>query len=249
MAASFLKAGSYEHANASTMFRIARQFVRGPTGRLEFIRHNWFIRGFLDDTTVSGLTAKIQALEAAYAVGGFDIVFMLGAGSESHHKLETADCLNGTVVKSFNWEGQTARGSGVEYVFRRSFSIVVSGDEDPGGQDSDIVFWTESVQRFCDGTAHNVWLESLLGAPEYQTTVLQPKHITLQSGRAIGRTDYPAEADLLWAPPYYISKPGNVGHTHPSYIGLNDMRNFGTNWRYTYESDVALVGDPTLFTP
>lgn len=230
------------------MFTIEKPRIFGRTGRVEFVRNRWIVQGHLKAANASALSTLIAALEAAMVNGG-NLAFMLDGSTPSEHTLDDADTLNGVNIRQFQWLGTSARGSGVEYVLRRSFRIIFEGDVDPADQDTDIVHWTETIMRMGDTPAHNVWMESFNGAAEYQTVITYPKHVTLQIGMAIGRTGYPAVATPLWTSPYYISKLARVGTIHPSYIGVNEFRNYGKTWKYHFESDTGLAGGPTLFTP
>lgn len=248
MADSFLQYGSYEHAPASCQFTIRKFAVYGQTGQIEFYRNIWDIRGFVQGVDASAISGEISAIEAAYETNNVDLTFNLSSGNPSSHVLTSSQCLDGTNVKNFQWLGNTVRGSGVEYVFRRSFSAQVIGDIDPGYQSSDYVYWTETVQRIGDGTSNYEWIESLAGAAQSQLTNAYTRCVTVQMGRCIRRSTYPnvtAHAPPIWSSPYYRPRESTVGYTTPTSLGVNDDRNFGANWRYVFHSAAPLVGDPT----
>lgn len=246
MALAYLEYNDHEHPAGSVMFTIQRRTLYGRTSRRKLIDHNWNIRGFVQGNTVNEISTQIAAVEDAYVPGG-DLTFYADGTNPSEHVLSDADLISGMQVRSFNWLGATQRGSNVEYVFRRSFSAIVGGYEDPGYQDTDIELWTESVSRIGDGTALNVWMESLAGLAEAQQVMATPKHVTIQQGMAIGLTDYPTPAAPIWGAPYYISTRTNITRTTPTFIGMNGQRFYMTRWRYEFHSDVGLVGDPTEF--
>lgn len=248
MADSFLQYGSYDHLPASCQFTINKAAVFGQTGEVEFYRHIWDIRGFVQGANESAITAAIDAIEAAYETHGVDLKFMLASGSPSSHVLTSSECLDGTQVKRFAWLGNTVRGSGVEYVLKRSFAAQVMGDVDPGYHSTDYVFWTETVQRIGDGTANHTWIESLAGAPQAQQTNAYTRCVTIQTGYCIGRTGYPdvaGDAPPIWGAPYYRARESAIGYTTPKQLGVNANRNYGANWRYVFHSATPLVGSPT----
>lgn len=247
MADSYLSFGTYDHDPASCQFQIEKFPVIGGTGRIEHIRHRWTILFWLQATNVDDLTAEIEYLEAAYLPGGGDLKFMLGPGDESAHTLLTADCLNGTVVHPIQWLGTSPRGSGVEYWRRRSGRIVVEGDVDPADQDSDIVYWSETIERLGDGTPQNVWVESLTGTVEPQQTVTNTRCVTIQRGVALGRTTRPAANTPIWGSPYYQARSAGLGAESARNVFRNASRNYGHRWRYEFHSAAPLVGGPTEF--
>jgi hypothetical protein len=247
MSASYLQYNGYAHAVGSTMFTIQRRTLYGRTGRRKLIDHDWSIRGFVQGTDPVDILTPIDAVEAAYVPGG-DLTFYTSSGTPSHHTLTNAACLSGTQLRSFAWLGATQRGSGVEHVYRRSFAARIGGLIDPGGQDSSTEFWTETVQRIGDGSALNVWQESLAGTPIAQTVMAHPKHVTIQQGTAIGLTTWPNPNAPIWGAPYYISRLASVSRTTPTYVGVNGQRFYATHWRYEFHSDAVLTGDPTVFS-
>ena len=247
MADSFLRFGSYDHAPGSVQFTVRKLPIIGRTQQTEMIRNIWDIQGWIEAASPSAFTTAIEAVEAQYLDGtsGDDLKFMLDGATESAHTLVDTETIGGVEVVNFAWLGTSARGSGVEYVKKRSFAARIQGDTDPGYQTTPYVAWIETVTRLGDGGANYEWIESLAGAPQSQKTNDYTRCVTVQTGSAIGRLAIPAAPSPLWALPYYRSRESTIGQSTPSLIGGNEDRNYTRTWRYIFHSNVPLVGGPT----
>lgn len=246
---AFIQYGSYNHAPGEAMFHIEIAAVIGKTGRIEFHRHRWTITGWIAVSSPSDASTKIAALEAAYLSGGQNLKFKLDGSTDSAHVLLTADCLNGTEVRPLQWLGISPQGSKTQYLRKRNYRIVVTGDIDPEDQDSDIVYWTETIHRLGTGGTNYEWPESIAGSVASQQTNAFTRCMTIQEGFALGRTDYPDPAAALWGSPYLKPRPTGSSPISPRDVFRNAQRNYGRRWKYHYESDTPLVGGPTEFTP
>lgn len=237
---TILSYGGHQHDENETGFTISKFLTLSPRGTPFKNLHSWVINGVLRATTQSALTAKMDALKAAYDQSGQDLTFYLGGGVASHHKLLSSQTLTGTRVRSFTWlPGQPGVwGSGTEYVFRRSYRIVVDAEAIADGADN-ILQYTQSISR--KGTGGRRWLlaGSLVGPMQEQTVQQATPLYLIQSGFALGlfsRPDFPG--------PLFPSREHEDMREETDIDGIpypNGIIALGARWRYVHESSSLIV--------
>lgn len=244
--ANYLYYGPYAFDAGRTWFTINRHAVIGPTGRRNFVHHQWVINGSVRGANSSEVTTAIAALETA-CVDGNDLAFTLGG-----HGLVSSACTEGTHVRAFRWlpgyDG--VRGSGAECVLRRTFQLVIDGLV-PASSDTDIVAWSESIMAVGTGGPDIKPVGSLTGGVQPQQVQQFTTNYAIQSGYAIGLTAMPAAATPLWPNGvngiYWIPGKFRSGIYTPQRWGININTHFKVDWSYAYWSADVLAGSPGGF--
>lgn len=238
--------GGFAFYPDATWFTIHKQAILGNTGRRKFVAETWHIDGRVNGTSIAEVSANAAALENALLDGG-DLVFTL------FHRLLSADCVEGTHVHSFTWvpgyDG-TTRGSGAEMVLRRTFKLVISGKKIATGIDSDIIEYQETIVGRGTGGPLVLPVTSLYGNVQAQQRVAKTPFWSVQSGYAIGLTDYPlASSRMFLGVPsvYYMPEQVSEGLHTPQNWGLNQNTGYKINWSYLAWSPNAMVGQPLPF--
>lgn len=237
---TILTYGSHSHADNEVGFTISKFLTLSPRGTPFKNLHSWVINGVLRADTQSELTSKMDATQTAYSQSGQDLVFYLSGGVPSHHKLLSGSTLTGTRVRSFTWQpGQPGVwGSGTEYVFRRSYRIVVDAEAIADGADN-ILQYTQSLTY--KGTGGPRWLlaGSLTGPMQMQTVQQATPLYLIQSGFALGlfsRPDFPGPLVPALEHQDMREETSIDGIPYP-----NGVIALGARWRYVHESSSFIV--------
>jgi len=232
--------GGYTHADDSAGFTINEQMILSPRGTPFKKLHSWIINGVLRATTQSQLTAEMDALKAAYSQGGQDLVFNLTGGVGSHHRLLSGSTLTGTRVRRFTWLDRQPGvwGSGTEYVFRRSYQIVVDAEAIADGADN-ILQYTQSITYKGYGGPRWILAGSLTGAMQAQTVQAFTPFYAIQSGFALGLFSRPSFPGPLWPALEHGEMREETEIDGTPYA--NGTIALGARWRYVHESSAAIV--------
>lgn len=233
-------------------FRIHRTGILGQTNRLNRVRNKWIIDGRLNsDPGLQGtaaqasLDAKVVAFENAI-VPGVNIVFSLGASM----RLISSYMVGGTQIESFDWltgyDG--VRGSGAEGLLRRTFHLVVYGDNAVNA-DTAITGLFETIQQIGTGIPRTVPVGSLAGTVQPQTVQLNTPIWCIQSGYAIGQYTWPTAPIPLYqgvAGVYYDPNTLTESQDTPQQWGRNTNMGYRTRWSYRAWSTISLGVGPTI---
>lgn len=243
-----LTIGSVTLDDNSAWFEIHREGLRGGTGRINKVRHLWTINGRVNGADSSEVDTKVTELESA-VVDGIDISFSLG----STMSLTSADCFQGTHIKSFSWLKGTdnVRGSGAEGVLRRSFRLVVFGDI-LTSVDTDITQWSETFTQIGNGGPRVIPVGSLLGDIQAQQLQAKTPFTLLQSGFALGLTTHPdAPAAAYFGVPgvHYDPASMTAAKSDPKEWGINKNTQYGVRWGYRCWSISPLIGSVSSNAP
>lgn len=232
--------GGYSHAENSVGFTISKNVQMSQRGLPFKTNHVWVINGVLRSTTQSDLTAQMAALEDAYKQNDQDLKFLFDNGGETHHKLLASSTISGTRVRSFNWlNGQAGVwGSNTEYVFRRSYRIIVDAESFADGADG-ILTSTESLTFRGTGGPRWVLAGSLTGPMQRQNVQLYTPFIAIQSGYALGLTAAPPFPGPLWPALEHGEMREETTISGIKY--RNDEIAISSRWRYIHESSAFFV--------
>lgn len=124
---SVLKYGAYTHANTPVV-RITLQRLGRTEGNMQAVKYTWDIEGSLIGTGAdpqADLKTKVDALDAAYADDGSDLVLYRNDGITVLQQLTNVSCLDGTKVTT---RPSFPKGEGSEFATARTFSIQIQGD-------------------------------------------------------------------------------------------------------------------------
>lgn len=235
----YLKVGTYSHAIGEVGLSISKQVERVngvPRATIE----RWTISGRLQADDQAGVSAAIQQTLAAY-VDGVDFTFFFDDGSESAHKLTSANCVGGTriiVPPSF------PEGRGAEYSTYRNWQAVVEAETLEFA--SAIVSWNETIS-FEGGGPEYVFLPVLNGPPIKQLARQQTSYRAVQQGDAVGLHGYPTAPAPFWPADEHLHLrqivPGSPKKTgRPPHMTYTD---YPIRWTYVFEAAGPFIGLPT----
>lgn len=242
----YLSVGGYDFAPNRVWFTIDRSSKVSVQGYRVATNHVWHINGWVggEGSTVNSISAEIMALEAAL-VHNVDVIWKTDAGADLAHSLRASDCVNGTQITKPSWrishDGQ--KGSGAEYVNRRSFHFTVSGttlDVDA----PQIVQWRESLHFIGNGGPRFVAAGSLNGPVQMQQTQLYTPYRCIQSGRAVGLTSWLIPATPLF-PDYEHVDQRRYSEESPMSLGATPLY-YPNSWSYFFEGAAEMVGGLVL---
>jgi hypothetical protein len=189
------------------------------------------------------LSARITAMQQAYAQQGLNLGLYFADGTPSVHYLQSARAAGGTRVTK---PPDFPLGAGAEYSTFRNFALAVEADF----LDSSIglVSWTESLS-FSGGGPQFGYLLTLNGPPQKQLLRQQTTYKATQQGEAVGLSAYPTAPNPIW-PADEHSDQRHVSQVLPERTGPGPTavyHHFKTRWSYVFESAAPLVGVPTAW--
>lgn len=238
----YIKYGSYQFAAGAVEPIISREPVRNAAGFVIGIKVSVELRGYLDGTSQSEITAATIALENAFKVPFQNLIMYQDDGSESATVLKNANSLTGVrVVSGPNFPtGKNSEGLNI-----RTFEIKLEAEYPViGGQF--LMDFTEQI-AFSGGGPKFIHRPNLLGIPQKQLVYPNTVYRAVQSGHSVGYLGYPTTPPPIWpsalmeAPDKTIVTPKRVG------FGPTAYREFAVSWNYRFESAFPLVGLPNLW--
>ena len=241
-----LRYGNHTHAAGECAVQISRVSLLSEAGVPYVLRERWTIDGFLQAAEGAALTAAIDALLAAYALPGQDLVLLMPDGTTpSSHRLLAAETVGGPRVLAVHFP----HGRDGEYSTSRRYRIEVEADVPIVSPDTVLLAWHEWV-GFTGGGPRFVYLPTLAGPPVKQVVAAATPYRGIQAGHAVGYAGWPLAPDPLWPAAEHVDRRRLI-HVTPRRSGpaaAPVFTQFETRWHYEFESDVALVGSPHLWT-
>ena len=234
-----LKYGSYSHASAEAAIAITQRKNYSQRGVPESVTKTWTITGILQADTQAAITTAIQALEAAYAINGQDLVLYLADGTTATaHALYSGQSIDGTRVLSLDY----TEGEGVEYVNIRSYKIVVEAEFLASPEN--VTEYDETISFQGDGGPQRVFITTLTGAPVEQIGARQTTYKAFQQGSAVGLLGWPAPNAPIW--PEAEHTPARVVNLKAPQRTGQGFKYYRTEWSYQFESIAPLAGTPNV---
>lgn len=232
-----LKYGSYEHGDNEVRFQYSAQQQFGQSGMRTALKVRWVIDGVKRAANAAALTTALEALEAAYAQDGNDLIFLDNDSNETIHTTRSADTINGVRVvqrPSYSAGLQGAWGAQTEYLNRRTYRIILEA-ELPNVEGLGIVAYMETVSMVSNGLPKFVLQEALTGIPQYQQVSQASKIVIRQQGRAVGYDSYIPFPAYIYSTSGLKHEPFLQESGTPLNYGSNAFTNFPTRWLYHYE--------------
>lgn len=234
--------GAYRHPEGTVAPTIERATKYSNGMQPEATIETWTIDGTLYGNGAAAIDSLLSQLIGAYNVLGQDLIWYREDGvTPSQHVLRASDTIDGQlrikVLPSF------PEGRGVEYVNKRKYKIVVEA-ELPLPAAGFIYHDYKEKLSFTGGGPVYGWVQCAVGAPEYQTWRQQSTYTVVQSGHAIGYLGVPPVPDPIW-PAYERTHLRRGDEESPKKVG-NGYTEYPVWWEYHFESDVPLIGQPTL---
>lgn len=236
----YLKYGSYQHAANECAVVISREGLfsrdRIPLG----FRERWDIQGRLQATSQGAITALIAGLQAAYGRCGQDIGLYFDDGTATAHHLASAATAGGTRVVT---PPSFPEGKGAEYSTFRNYAVAVEGEVVDTSHP--LLSWIESL-NFTGGGPEFGFLETINGSPQKQLLKQATTYRATQQGEAVGHGSYPFVPAPIWPAAEHVHLR-EVSYQTPVRKGLSGLTTeFPVRWSYTFESELPLIGGPTL---
>jgi len=239
--------GGFQLQRGCANLRVVRSTRRSPQTNLPLIEsETWIIEGFVRGATTAELTVNMNAYEAAFRVPNADLNFVDLNGSPTAHQLLSSSTISGTRVDRFEWRRNGGSSPpATEYVHRRSFIAVVSGDR-LAASGGGLVSWEQSVRIIGTGGPVVIWKPALFGPVQPQITQQQSSVIAIQQGSAVGLTDYPYVPGPLYDATLLKSKSTvPFDYSSPRLLGGSPLM-FRVGWRYVYEAGAISPANPML---
>lgn len=239
----YLSYGAYDFPPDATSFTIVNNPVIGQTGRQNYVDVTWYIDGRVNGNNTSEVVSAVNALEAAL-IPGQNLVFSIT------HQLLSANCLQGTIIKNFQWlRGRdNVYGSGAELVLRRTFRLAIFGRVLQTA-DIDYISYSESVRGIGTGGPVIKPVRSLTGAVQAQQTTAITEFWSRQSGTAVGASTYPTASTPIWqgvSGVVYPPEQSWIEYDSPRILGINGNSQFVTRWSYGAWAPFAMVANPVI---
>lgn len=240
----YLKYGSYTHELQEARFAISRPPVVDNGGNTTGYKERWDISGELRVDDHSQMTAAIQALEAAYASGGSDLILYDFDGvTQTAHKLISANTVGGTkIVQPVHYP----KGDGAQYSTFRYYEVSVEAEIRSTSAGTRITLDFAESLVFKGGGPEVKWITLRNGPPQPQTvSQVTPQYVT-QSGSAMGYGSWPSPPGPIFGQNELRDKRV-VGYASPQLTGEGANRryiNYETTWTYEFASGTPLSGYP-----
>lgn len=244
-----LVCGTYQHADHECSIVITRDFKQGEDGYRTGYKESWNIAGVLFGADQAAVSAAIDALAAAYASDGQDLVLYLNDGTTaSSHALTSANTTGGVRITRLAFPV----GAGGEYSTYRTYEITAEADViSTTDATQELLSWVETINITGTGGPETVYVPVLEGEWPAQLLYTNTPVRAVQSGQATGRTRYPLPPGPLW--PEYLKPRESTGplgnRTLPKRrgpVGSAVYTEWETSWSYAFEAPVPLNGDPTF---
>lgn len=240
----YLRYGSYTHSLQEASVSIDKEALKNEAGDYYAINHVWQIRGRLVADDQSALIAAINALEAAYSSGGYDLELLLPDASTAMHSLLSASCRGGTKISkpvSYPVGDGGAEGNTI-----RTYDITVEGEVPLAVGQNPYVSWQETLQFIGDGGPQFVIIPCRNGPPQKQIVSQFTPVQVIQTGSAVGYSAYPLPPGPIW-PQHEQRDRRQISLTAPRTTGGGTNRNvtdYGIGWVYTHLAPGYLAGLP-----
>lgn len=237
--------GDFRHPLGQPAIVISRRTRFSDAGTPLAVVERWEINGLLQAASPAEMSERIDALEAAYASGGQDLVLYLPDGSTaSSHRLVNSQTLGGVrVVRPPNYP----QGRGSEYATIRTFTVALEAELPVLPLDTALVSYRETLE-FRGGGPRFGHLEPLVGLPIKQVLRRHTIFRATQRGEAVGWVAYPTPPLALW--PAALVESGTLRATSPRRRGSGEAlayTDFPITWSYQFESALPLYGTPNVW--
>lgn len=236
--------GSYSTPSNSSWFDLAYTAIYGPRGTKIGEDQRWTIHTVLIGSSQSALDTLITDHEAGMRSTTGDLTFFKDDGSETAHKILSAQTQDGIKFMGISYPGYLPGlwGSGTEYVNLR-YAVTRHRAFVFDTEDNIIDYWQGMM--FSLGGYDYAVPGAFVGPPQFQITQLQAPFEAVQRGRAIGLFSNPGPGSPLVN---LQPKPG----LHNSYVDPQSPKNFGriaswgypTYWQYRFLSPGPLNAIP-----
>lgn len=197
------------------------------------------VSGYLQGDGQADLSAKEASLRSVMRVQHQDLLFKDDSGNNTAVSLVNAQTVRGvTITKGPDFPGE----EGPEYVNQRKFSFTATA-EFAQSNNLTLIAWRETLE-FSGGGPLYAHKRAINGPPQKQLIYPQTEYVVVQSGEAVGYTDYPVPPPSKW--PADLKQNPRITRVGPDKLGAN-YRFYRVAWEYIHESVNPMVGVPALW--
>ena len=241
----YLAYGGYSFEPRMCHFVIEKQTEHARTGLRIAYTEKWHVKGRVTGTTEAQISTKIKALETALIPDMNNLAFF-GENGLTSHVLDSPSSTNGVEIKGLKWlnanEGQ--KGSGAEYVFRRSFEFTAQArylDQSAVEMGPDaIVYYREKLSMIGNGGAKWRLVPSLRGPVQAQVLQAYTPYTLVQHDIRIGLNSTPNPV-LPFFPGQEHVDQRQIEIETAQMIGRQRDTHWPTTNKYLFESASSLV--------
>ncbi|MCH7989758.1 MAG: hypothetical protein IID46_11510 [Planctomycetes bacterium] len=234
-----LKYGDHTHDLADAAIVINRTNTFSENNKRTGYIETWTIDGFLQADTQDAIGTKINTLKDAYDKDNETAVLLFEDGSETNHKLDTADSVSGVRVRLVDFP----EGRGAEYSTFRSYRIVIDAEF---ADDAGIIQLVETL-TFTGGGSKFLHKQTLIGLPQKQFVAQNIPFRVTQAGFSVGHLFWPNPLPPIF-PNDLKNEESSTVKTGPEnvYAKTHKATHFRTSWNYAFESVGAMNANPTF---
>ena len=232
----YIRYGSYTHAIDEASLSISKKRTVNERGVIIGGTETWTISGMLHGNSVSDLTTKINALEAAYARVNQDIYLLDDSYNPTAHYMISSQTVSGVraLVITYPFE------NGAEYTTFRSYTIEVesSYDVDGGGgggnsNQNNVIEFDQTISWQGTGGPQFIVRTPRYGPPIYQQVSRSTPILVQQAGMALGYRGYPTPPNPIY-PRYEHLDRRQITQQFPQVATKEGQREFRINWNYSF---------------
>lgn len=257
----YLRYGAYTHALDEANVVISKEQRLTDANIRIGTTERWAISGQIIGSSISDLTTKILAMEAAYAKFNVNLHLLDNDLNETAHKIIANATNGGIVVERIDFPV----GDGSEYVLSRSYAIAIRADygarsanapggnsgggagDGGGGQPNTLIRYQESLTFRGNGGPRRVVREIRNGYPVEQIVSQRTPVYATQRGSATGYFAPPRPPRTIW-PAFVMNADSEVSSVSPTRVGVGvslEQVVYETTWNYQFVSPGPLTGTPT----
>ncbi len=242
------KKGSYAFEEFKTLltdFSIEPEYVERDDEPVSFL-HKLSVRGTINGTSQTDLTAKLAALETAFKLPGEDVgLYQEGGVIASHHFLAQTTSLSGVRLTNLTFP----EAAGTEYFNHRTVVAEFESRYANGsGTVDNIISWEESFSYVGTGGPHLEVLRPISGPPIIQQTNAQTEMRGTQTGRAVGRNSPPGPVIFPTLASIEDTEKRRITTFSPRNLG-GAFTGFGIAWTFEYLSPGFSIAMVNIFPP
>jgi len=234
MSGMYIKYGTFQFGvGEATFSRVSAETLRSPRGFRIAQKIQFDIDGEIclqAGEDAYDITARLNAIQSAFANDGYDIGLYHPNGSATHHYLQSSNAINltGNQVLSRSWPSAMDG----EYVDGRMFQISVGAtvlDADSG-----LLEYTETLQRTGTGGPRIEW--RLLPNNLWYPLRLSPTSLVtyVQSGSATTIGTWYAPPAPYYTAPFELEHQRILKRHHPVRMPQG-YKEYRTDWEYVYQ--------------
>jgi hypothetical protein len=226
-----LQYGAYPHQPAECHFDVDKSKTFDPDGVAISFVETWNVRGRIEGSSRADLTAKLQALEAAYSVDGHNLtLFDIDGTTPTIHRMVSANSLYGVQITRFGYEDS----NNAEYSTFRNYSYTAQVEYllNPSGPTAGFNnSYQSSISYVGNGGANFIVKPMRNGSPVKQIISDQTPVQVTQTGSVTNRVAQPSADAPIYGTAHLLPGTQLKHDTRKTSGGATE---FVTSWSYQF---------------